>query len=401
MSGPGAYLIGDEEKKEVMEVLESRYLSRYGKVDDARFQKKVVSFEKKLAEKLGTRYCLAVSSGTGALMAALIALGVGPGVEVIVPGYTFIASISAIIAVGGKPVLAEVDESLTMDPADAEQKITDKTKVILPVHMIGNPADMDRIMEIAKKKNVSVLEDVCQAVGGMYRGRRLGTIGDIGAFSLNVYKVINAGDGGAICTNSRDLYERAFAFHDQGHQPLREGIEIGKRNIIGINLRINELTGAFALGQLKKLDTILSTLKEKKNKLKSAIDAAGIKNMEFRRINDEGECHTLLTVRFATKEIAGSVAQALNTKTMEHSGWHVYNNMEHLLAYRDLDGNEVCRKNSLPQTDDLLSRSVNLSVGVVDPGIGADFGVNILSSDEDIQRVADTFVSTVKPIAEG
>lgn len=400
MPGPGAYLVGEEEKKEVMEVLETGYACRYGKGDNPAFNKKVLSFEKLFKEKMGAEHCLAVSSGTGALMASLVALGVGPGVEVIVPGYTFIASISAVIAVGGKPVLAEVDESLTIDPKDIERKITEKTKVLLPVHMIGNPANMDEIMRIAKKHNLSVLEDVCQAVGGMYKGKKLGTIGDIGAYSLNFYKIINAGDGGVICTNNTDLFERAFAFHDQGHKALREGVEIGSRNIIGINLRINELTGAFALGQLKKIDKILSLLKEKKHKFKRAIEAANIKNMEFRKINDEDECHTLLTVRFATKELADKVAQVLGTKTMEKSGWHVYNNMEHILNYRDMDGKAICTKNCLPQTDDLLARSVNFSVGVVDAGIGADFGINILSEDEEIDKAAAEFISKVKPIAD-
>ena len=334
-------------------------------------------------------------------MASLVALGVGPGVEVIVPGYTFIASISAIIAVGGKPVLAEIDESLTIDPADVERKITAKTKVIMPVHMIGNPANMDEVERIAEKHGLYILEDVCQAVGGLYKGKRLGTIGHIGAFSLNIFKVINAGDGGIICTNDKELYERAFAFHDQGHRPLREGVEIGQRNIIGINMRMNELTGAFALGQLKKLDHILDLLKKKKIRLKDAIIAGNIKNMEFRRINDEDECHTLLTVRFATKTIADKVAEALGTKTMEKSGWHVYNNMEHLLAYKNPDGTPVCTKHSLKQTDDLLERSINISVGVVDPGIGADFGINILSEDDEIERVAAEFIEKVKPLADG
>ena len=401
MPGPGAYIVGEEEKKEVMEVLEAGYLSRYGKPENPKFKKKVFTFEKEFAKKLGTEYCLAVNAGTSALMASLVALEVGPGVEVIVPGYTFIASISAIIAVGGKPVLAEIDESLTIDPADVERKITAKTKVIMPVHMIGNPANMDEVERIAEKHGLYILEDVCQAVGGLYKGKRLGTIGHIGAFSLNIFKVINAGDGGIICTNDKELYERAFAFHDQGHRPLREGVEIGQRNIIGINMRMNELTGAFALGQLKKLDHILDLLKKKKIRLKDAISAGNIKNMEFRRINDEDECHTLLTVRFATKTIADKVAEALGTKTMEKSGWHVYNNMEHLLAYKNPDGTPVCTKHSLKQTDDLLERSINISVGVVDPGIGADFGINILSEDDEIERVAAEFIEKVKPLADG
>jgi 8-amino-3,8-dideoxy-alpha-D-manno-octulosonate transaminase len=402
MPGPGAYLIGEEEKKEVLEVLEAGYLSRFGKEDNPKFKKKVLTFERQFAKKMGADYSLAVNSGTSSLICSLFALGVGPGVEVIVPGYTFLASITTIMAVGGRPVLAEVDESLTLDPKDVEKKITSKTKVILPVHMLGNPADLDRIMDIAKRHGLPVLEDACQAVGGYYKGKRLGTIGAMGAYSLNLFKVINAGDAGILCTNDKDLYERAFAYHDHGHSPLRADVsEVGKRNIIGVNMRMNELTGAFMLGQLGKLDMILDMLKTKKTKLKEAIKDGKIKNMEFRKINDEGECHTLLTVRFKDRGTADKVARALGSKTTEKSGWHVYNNAEHLLAYRYPDGSPVVKKHALPQTDDLLERSINLSVGVVDPGLGADFGINILSDDREIERVAADFIKKVKPLADG
>jgi dTDP-4-amino-4,6-dideoxygalactose transaminase len=396
------YLIGEEEKKEVIEVLESGYLSRFGSEDNPKFLKKVMTFEREFAEKMGMKYGLAVNSGTSSLICCLRALGVGPGVEVIVPGYTFLASITTIIAAGGEPVLAEVDESLTIDPNDIERKITEKTKVLLPVHMLGNPADMDRILKIAKKHGLAVLEDACQAVGGSYKGKRLGSLGDMGAYSLNIYKVINAGDAGILCTNDRDLYEKAFAYHDHGHSPLRADVsEIGNRKIIGVNMRMNELTGACMLAQLRKLDSILDLLKKKKIKFKESIKAANIKNMDFRRINDEGECHTVLTVRFETKAIAEKVARTLGTKTIEKSGWHVYNNAEHLLSYRNPDGSAVATKHELPQTDDLLERSINLSVGVVDPGIGTDFGINILSEDEEIERAAAEFVKKIKPITDG
>ncbi len=400
MPGPGAYLVGDEERREVDEVMQSGYLSRYGREDDPRFKKKVVTLEREFARRMGARYGLAVNGGTGALMAALVGVGVGRGVEVLVPGYTFVASISSIIAVGGKPVLTEIDESLTMDPDDIEGKITENTKVVMPVHMLGNPSDMSRITEIARKHGLIVLEDCCQSLGASYRGRMTGSIGDIGAFSLNINKTITCGDGGMVITDNREYYERAFGFHDQGHKPLRMGVEIGKRSLIGINLRMNELTGAFALGQLKKLDSILSELKRKKKLFKDTISEGGIRNMRFRRINDPGECGTLLTVIFETHEVAEKVAKALGSKTVSGSGWHVYNNMEQLLSYEDQDGKRPFRKHMLPRTDDILDRAINLSVGVVDPGLGADFGINILSGDDEIRRKGEEFVRIVKPIVD-
>jgi 8-amino-3,8-dideoxy-alpha-D-manno-octulosonate transaminase len=331
-------------------------------------------------------------------MASLIAAGIQPGDEVLVPGYTFIASMSAVIAVGGRPVLVDIDESLTIDPKDAENKITDRTRILMPVHMLGNPCDMERLGALAQKYNLTMIEDCCQALGGSYQNRRLGTFGALGTFSLNNFKVINTGDGGVLITNNKELYQRAFAFHDQGHLPLRKGVEIGKRTLIGINMRMNELTGAFALGQLRKLDVILSTLRQKKARFKQAIQAANLPNISYRIINDPGECATLLTVQFPDEKITNKVTVALHSKSLFYSGWHVYNNMEQLLAYTDSSDKQPYYKNMLPITDDLLRRSVNLSVGVVDKGLGADFGINVLSSEDEIDQKAEEFVRTIRPI---
>jgi dTDP-4-amino-4,6-dideoxygalactose transaminase len=396
MPGPGAYLVGEEEREEVAEVMETGYLSRYGSADDPRFRRKVVTLEKRFSERVGTGYAVAVSGGTGAIMASLVALGVGPGVEVLVPGYTFVASISAIVTVGGVPILTEIDESLTMDPGDLEQKISANTRVIMPVHMLGNPSDMEPITQIARKHELFVLEDCCQALGGSYKGRSVGSLGDIGAFSLNINKTITCGDGGMVVTDDKDLYERAFGYHDQGHKPLRMGIEIGKRSIVGINLRMNELTGAFALGQLRKLDRILELLRDKKAKFKRALIEAKLEGMSFRKINDPGECATLLTVIFRNRETAKRVAGALGTSTVSESGWHVYNHMEQILSLSDEGGRPRYGRHMLPRTDNILDRAINLSVGVVDPGLGSAFGIDILSTDDLIEKQAQKFISTVR-----
>ena len=210
MPGPGAYLFGEEEKKELLDVMESGYLFRYGVESDPKFKHKVVNFEREFAKLIGVKHAVAMSSGTGAIMCCLAGLGIGKGDEVIVPGYTFIASLSAILLMNATPVLAEIDESLTIDPNDIEKRITPRTKAIMPVHMLGNPADMDRIMAIAKKHNLFVIEDCCQAAGAVYKGKHVGTIGHIGAFSLNVFKTFTAGDGGIVTTNNDDYYELAL-----------------------------------------------------------------------------------------------------------------------------------------------------------------------------------------------
>lgn len=390
--GPGSFVFGEEEKKEILEVVEGRYLFRYGDENTDGYTHKVVDFENALKDVMGAKYSVATNSGTSSLLASLVALGIGAGDEVIVPGYTFIASISTIMLMGAIPVLAEIDESLTIDPKKIEELITPKTKAIMPVHMLGNPCQMDEICAIAKKHNLFIIEDCCQAVGASYKGKRLGTIGDIGAFSLNIFKTISSGDGGAVITNNEEYYERAFGYHDQGHKPNRMGVEIGNRSFIGMNMRMNELTGAVALAQTRRLNEILETLRTKKAKLKGML--ADLPHISFRKINDEGECATLLTILFDTKELAEKFCEKTGGRPIAYSGWHVYNNMEQvlnkLMPVKTMNVNDrTYSKNMLPQTDSILERAVNISVGVVDKGLGSGYGINITSTDEEIKTVAN------------
>ena len=391
MPGPGSQWIGKEEIAELMDVMESGHLFRYGSLEDPRFKHKVYTFEQEFAAHCGARYALATSSGSGALVAALKAVGIGPGDEVIVPAYTFIATYSSIIFSGGVPVLAEIDPSLDLDPADIESRITRRTRAIMPVHMLGNPCDMDAILGIAGRHGLAVIEDACQANGGSYRGRKVGTLGRIGAFSLNVFKTVTAGDGGMVVTDDAGLYKAAFGFHDQGHAPLRSGVEVGKRSVLGMNFRMNELTGAVALAQLRKLDRIIATLREKKKRFKDLIAGAG--RFRFRSLNDpDGECATLCTVLFDDPAEAARVAEKLGTTTVDRSGWHVYANMEHFNRYLREKGYSH-GKGAFPRTDDILSRAINLSVGVVDAGLGAAFGIDIDATDETIVGAAERFRS--------
>ena len=263
MPGPGAYWFGKEEIDEVMEVMKQGYLFRYGSENDPKFLRKVFTLENNFAEYCGSRYALATSSGTSSLIVSMIALGLKPGDEIIVPAYTFVATYSACIFAGLVPVLTEIDESLSIDPDDIEHRITPRTKAILPVHMLGNTCNMDRIMEIARRHHLFVLEDSCQAAGASFNGKKAGTIGNMGVFSLNIFKAINSGDGGLVVTNDKSFYERAFGAHDQGHKPHRFGVEVGERSILGLNFRMNEITAAVAIAQLKKLDRMVAVLREK------------------------------------------------------------------------------------------------------------------------------------------
>ncbi|MFN8007154.1 MAG: DegT/DnrJ/EryC1/StrS family aminotransferase [Terriglobia bacterium] len=409
MPGPGMELIGEEEIREVMEVLKSGYLFRYGvslgSEIDPRFKGKVYQCEQEIARYAGVKYAVAVNSGTSALLTALSGLGVGPGDEVIVPGYTFIASISSIVYARAIPVLAEIDRTFNLDPKDVKAKITPRTKAILAVHMMGNPARLTELKAIADAHGLPLIEDCAQAFGATYQGRPVGSIGKIGAFSFNVYKTITSGDGGMVITDDEELYRRCFAFHDQGHSPLRTGVEIGNRPFIGLDFRFTELQAAVLLAQFRKLPQIVSHLRTNKKLYKERI--ADLPNLEFRELGDPaGDCGTMLTVILPTAEIAEKIAQDLGTKVTADAGWHVYKNMEQIMEQRTIT-TEKCpfscpyytnkggemryRKGMLPQTDDLLSRSLNISIGVSDPGLSSSFGVTMRDNEAVVEERAALF----------
>jgi dTDP-4-amino-4,6-dideoxygalactose transaminase len=407
MPGPGFEWIGKEEEKEVLEVLRGRWMFRYGDEKDPAFKRKVKGLEEMVEKSFGAKHALAVTSGTAALITALSALGIGPGDEVIVPGYTFIASMSSIIIARAIPVLAEVDESLTLDPADVERKITPRTKAIMAVHMLGNACNLDALAALAAKHKLILLEDTAQAFGGSWKGRRLGTLGLMGTYSFNIFKTINAGDGGMVVTDDDELYFRAFGYHDQGHFPSRSGVEVGNRSIVGQNYRMNEITAAVLIAQFRRLSDIIERLRAIKTRMKKQLE--GVPGVSFRRINDPaGECNTLCTVFLPTPAIAAKTAGKLGTATMDKSGWHVYNNMEQILGKKMITEvgcpynceSHPCRqeyhKGMLPNTDRLLERAINISVGVVDKGLGAGFGIHPRSTDKEIDQKAKQFIAAVK-----
>jgi dTDP-4-amino-4,6-dideoxygalactose transaminase len=402
--------VGEEEIKEVTEVLKSGYLYRYGVSVgdriDPRFKGKVLQCEKEITALLQVKYGVALNSGTSALLTALAGLGIGPGDEVIVPGFTFIASIAAIVYARAVPVLAEIDETFNLDPADVEAKITPYTKAIMVVHMMGNPARLNELKAIADKHKIHLIEDCAQAFGATYHGRPVGSIGAVGGCSFNVYKTITSGDGGITVTNDQDVYKRCFAFHDQGHSPLRQGVEIGARPFFGLDFRFTEVQAAILLAQLRKLPRMLAHLRANKKRYKSLI--SGIPGLKFRVLPDpEGEIATMLSVILPNAEIAEKMAKDLGTRVVSQAGWHVYNNMEQLLERRTITPVQcpfVCAKlhggsqkevkywkGMLPKTDAILGRSLNISIGVRDPGLCSGFGITIHEGLPDVEKSAATF----------
>jgi dTDP-4-amino-4,6-dideoxygalactose transaminase len=362
------YRMGDEEIRAVERVIKSKQLFRFSENS-----KEVVGFEKEWAEKIGVNHCLVLTGGTPALIAALVGMGVGPGDEVIVPGYTFMATALAVVSAGAIPVIAEVDDSLTIDPDDVEKKISKYTKAIIPVHMLGLPSNMKRIMEIAQKYNLMVLEDCCQADGGSFNGKRLGSIGNAGAFSFNYFKIISAGEGGAVTTNDELLYHRALIYHDGGTSFRSHASELKTPVFVGSQYRSNEIAGAILRVQLTRLDGILADLKRVKKVFMSSLE--GCKNVKFIRSNDiVGDCGSHVGFMFQSEEAARKFAASEGVwgSILIDSKKHVYFDWEpimkkrgahhpvldpfKLLQNRDLNMNysyDMC-----PNTLDILSRTV-------------------------------------------
>ena len=406
MPGPGIELVGREETDEVLEVLRSRYLTRYGPDNDPAFGAKVHRLEDEIAHLSGVRYAVAMNSGTSALWATLLALGIGPGDEVIVPGFTFVASISAIAYARALPVLAEIDDTFNLDPADVESKITPRTRAIMAVHMLGNPARLRELSDLANRHNLALIEDAAQAFGASYHGSPVGSVGVAGILSFNLFKTITSGDGGMVITDDEELYRRAFAIHDQGHSPLRMGIEIGERPLLGLNFRMTELSGAVLLAQLRRLEFIRNHLQENKRLFKSLI--SDLPGVSFRTLPDpDGDLATHLVVMFPDAKTARQVSSRLGSRRLADSGWHIYTQMEHLLNQRMavtrgcpfdckcFPGKTAYRKGMLPQTDVLVSRAMSIGIGVADPNLGSTFGVTIVDGEEVVRARAEQFRTVV------
>ncbi len=385
MPGPGLDVVGDEELAEVREVILSHHLGRYGP-DDPSFPAKVRQLEEEVAGLSGAGYALALNSGTSGLLVILAALDIGPGDEVIVPGFTFVASISAIVYAGATPILAEVDQTFDLDPADVEARITPRTRAILLVHMLGNPGRLDEITAIAERHGLALIEDCAQAFGATYRGAWVGTHGVMGMYSFNEFKTITCGDGGMVVTDDEQLYRRAFAMHDQGHSPNRKGLEVGARPFLGLNFRMTELEGAVLVAQVRKLARIREHLTANATLVRSIVEE--VPEIDFRELPDpEGDLATHLVVIFPDERMASAVTGELGSITLDRSGWHVYTHMEHLLDRRTATGRghpfgapgveaPDYRPGMLPRTDALLARSMSFSIGVQDPNL-APFGVRM------------------------
>ncbi|MCK9197355.1 MAG: DegT/DnrJ/EryC1/StrS family aminotransferase, partial [Syntrophales bacterium] len=323
-----------------------------------------------------------VTSGSAALKVALTALDVGPGDEVIVPAFTFIATYEAVLEVGAIPVMADIDDSLNLDPDDIINKLTPYTKAVIPVHMCGAPANIEQIVTVASKSNLLVLEDNAQGAGGSYHGKKLGTFGDMGIFSFDYYKTITSGEGGMVITDSKGLYDRSDWYHDHGHDHnVKVSRAMEGRSILGFNFRMNELQGAVGLAQFRKLDMIIAAQKKNKNAVKELLkDVPGLK---FRNIPDPaGDTATFLGFNLpdaaATERFqAALAAEGVDMVCFKRNKWHYVPNWEHLLAWATANSKKFPFTNPayrgkvdysirlIPKAEDILGRTLFMGIPIL------------------------------------
>ena len=383
---PGMHYVDHEEVEAAVRVLKSRSLFRYYGID---LQREVDAFESEFAGFIGVKHALAVSSGSAGLQTALSALGVGPGQEVIVPAYMWVAVVAAVVNLGAIPVLADIDESFTLSPVDFERRITPRTTGVIAVHMSGAPANIPALLEIARKRHLFLLEDCAQCAGGSIGGKKVGSFGDVGIFSFQMNKNMSSGEGGCVVTNDDRLYQRAVAAHDNGYARDETGRAIYDNLDLclwGRGVRLDEIRGAILRVQLKKLPKIIAHMRQSKYRIRRALEA--FSQVKLRRIVDpagDTGCFLILTLENAdeAKTINQSLraegittsSQGVTNVVMTDWGLHIYFNIVSLVNKTSTDGkgfpwtlaeNRDSKlqygKGTCPVADNLFERSILLAI---------------------------------------
>lgn len=375
----GTALIGEEELNELKDVVYEKSPFRHYGVGNPT---KVAKLEAQMRGFFGCKYALAVSSGTAALSCAIAALGIGPGDEVIMPGFSWYSDYNAIVNMGAIPVFADVDELLNIDPADFEKKITTRTKAVIVVYFQGSAAQMDKIMRIAKDHNIKVIEDCAQALGGEYKGVKLGTLGDIAIFSFQVNKMLTSGEGGALITNNENYFIRAVRYHDLGfvrpafaEQLEDKTLADTELSFVGMQFRMNELQGAFLLAQFRKLNTILTTCRHHHKRIRNYFQ----NNTHFSIRYIEGDCGITIFMLFKEAENAKYFGECLEAEGVPMGPTSACSNLTSMypiisrkLAHAALppfgngyagENNEYSPEKSCPNTDLIVRRMVAFGIG--------------------------------------
>lgn len=396
---PGYELWSNLEKEHVNQVLETGILMRYGFDGPRKGIWKSKELEAAVCSTFGCDYAQLTSSGTAALTTAMSALGIGYGDEIITPSFTFVASFEAILSIGAVPVLVDVDDTLTLDPAAVRKAITPKTKAVMPVHMCGSMADMDALQSICKEHHLFLLEDACQSIGGTYKGKSLGTIGDAGTFSFDFVKTMTCGEGGVVMTNNKEVYVKSDGYTDHGHDHL--GVDRGAdlHPFIGYNFRISELHAAVGLAQIQRLPSFLATQRKNHQLLKSIL--ATVPEISFRRIPDpSGDSCSFVNWFLPTEEQARAVVQDMKAQGILPGNFYWYDNNWHYIRKWD-HLKQVLTLNSLsPELKERVAAATNADLSASDKIMSRciSTSVSLLWTEEQIQEKGAKMVAAIRKV---
>ena len=369
----GAEIFNSEEIKAITDVIERRMVHRYGSHDFRKGQYRVDEFEEKAAKLTGSKYALALSSGTAALIVALKGIGIQPGDEVITSPFTFIATIEAIVACDAVPVLGEIDATLSLDAASAEKLITPKTKAIMPVHMFGVAADMDKFIALGEKYHLPIIEDACEVVGGTYKGRFLGSIGTCGTWSFDPNKTLTVGEGGMVFTGNEAIYHKMEYYHDHGHVHSKEHDRgADAKSGLGVNYRMGEIEGALGIVALAKMQYALGLLRATKKKIIDAGIAAGLTPRPMNDADGDTASHVIFmmpTAEAAKKFQAATKEAGCGCAIIADNTWHY---AKHWKALEEMGGKDFFgtktpsyAPSTMAQSDAVLSRAVMFGLNIV------------------------------------
>jgi 8-amino-3,8-dideoxy-alpha-D-manno-octulosonate transaminase len=376
---PGFELFGTEERSEVNDVLETGILMRYGFDGPRKGIWKAKELEAAVCNVFGCSHAQLVSSGTAALTTAMAALGIGYGDEIILPSFTFVASFEAVISVGAIPVFVDVDDTLTLSPEAVRKAITPKTKCVMPVHMCGSMADLDALQAICKEHNLVLLEDACQSIGGSYKGKMLGTIGDAGTFSFDFVKTITCAEGGVIMSNRDDVFVKSDGYSDHGHD--HKGVDRGAdlHPFLGYNFRISELHAAVGLAQIQKLSQFLDIQRRNHAALKAILST--VPEISFRRVPDPaGDSCTFISWFLPTEEATRAVVASLKEQGILagnfywfDNNWHYIRKWDHLKQALSLNALSPDHRAAVVQhatrdfsvSDAVMSRCISTAIGLL------------------------------------
>ena len=355
------YVVGEEEIAAIAKVIRSGALFRYGVGGECD------RFEKRYANFLGVKHFALAASGSNALAAAMTAVGLGPGDEVIIPAHTYMATATSVLTAGAIPIIVDIDESLTIDPAAIEAAIGPHTKAVVPVHMWGTACNMAAIMQIARRRGLLVIEDACQGVGGSYEGRRFGAIGDVGCYSFNYYKNMTCGEGGGVAVNDDSWAERARCAIDPCHF-YWQGRHDKERPFSSNGARASELMGAMLNVQLDRIDGMVGAMRRERRRILAGVAPLANLGIKAAPLNSaDHDCSTQVILTLPSAESAARFVSVFPSVIAGKTGRHNYTEWDQVLmgfgaAHPKMNpfefpANAECRKT---YSKDMCARSLEI-----------------------------------------